>query len=99
MADAASRTGPPAGRDGLAMVPRPSVDTTRLLTAGIALTMVGVLFADVCTPLGVAVWIVYLIPLLLTLFAWRPEVPLVVGVLTSALMVIGYVASPPESTS
>ncbi len=47
-----------------------------LLYSAIAVSMVGVLIADLFTPLGVAIWIVYLVPVTLSLWAWRPEIPL-----------------------
>ena len=56
---------------------------------------VGALFIlDLVTPLGVAEWILYLLPLLATL--WLPHVraTIVIAVVSSVLMLVGLFASP-----
>ncbi len=50
-----------------------------------ALSLVGVFMADFYTPLGIAVWVVYLVPIVLSLFVWRPAVPLIVAFLATVL--------------
>ncbi len=54
----------------------------------IALTTLGVLAADLYTPLGLAAWIGYLVPVALTLFAWRPLAAPAVATVASALMLV-----------
>jgi signal transduction histidine kinase/DNA-binding response OmpR family regulator len=65
-----------------------------LLLGSIGLAAAVVFIADLSAPLGVAVWIVYLIPLLLCVHTWRPWLPLAVAGAATALMVIGYWVSP-----
>jgi CheY-like chemotaxis protein len=50
--------------------------------------------ADLVTPLGVAVWILYVIPVVLCILQARPEVPYVVAFVEACLIVIGYFVSP-----
>lgn len=45
-------------------------------------------------PLGVAIWILYLFPLLLSIFQSRPEVPYVTALIQTLLITIGYFLSP-----
>jgi len=65
------------------------------IAAAIALSAVGVLITDYYTPLGIAVWIIYLIPVVLSLFVWRPRVPLIVGAAVTALMILTYFTDAP----
>jgi len=53
-----------------------------------------VFVADVYSPVGVAVWIFYLLPVILTLFIWRPWMAPAVALLVTAIMIIGYQLSP-----
>jgi CheY-like chemotaxis protein len=50
--------------------------------------------ADVVTPLGVSVWILYVIPVVLSILQARPEVPYVVAFVETCLIVIGYFVAP-----
>jgi putative methionine-R-sulfoxide reductase with GAF domain len=68
---------------------------TPAISTAIALSAVGVLIADYYTPLGVAVWVVYLIPVVLSLFVWRPRVPLAVAAAASVLMIVTYFTDAP----
>jgi len=61
--------------------------TPFLLYLAIALCSAAVLLADLFTPLGLTVWVFYLVPVGLTLLAWRPQLPLMVALATSAFMV------------
>ncbi|MGE0758448.1 MAG: GAF domain-containing protein, partial [Pirellulaceae bacterium] len=70
-------------------------ETSALVYAGMAWSMAGVLVADLFTPLGFAVWVVYFIPVVLAVWSWRPELPLGVALLSSALMAIGYATDEP----
>jgi signal transduction histidine kinase len=70
---------------------------TPAVYAAIALSMVGIFLADCFTPLGFAVWVLYLISVKLSLFGWRPVVPLAVAILATILIVVAYFAEPPGS--
>lgn len=52
-----------------------------------------VFFADALTPLGVAAWLFYLVPVCLTLFADSPRLPLLTAAGTSVLLIAGYFLS------
>lgn len=59
-----------------------------LVYLAITAAMLGVFAADLATPLGVAVWVIYLVPVALTLFVWWPVVPVVVAILASGFMLV-----------
>jgi CheY-like chemotaxis protein len=65
-----------------------------LLYATIALALVGVIVADITLPLGIAVWIIYIIPVVLTYFAWKPQVPILAALCVTVLLITGYQVSP-----
>jgi PAS domain S-box-containing protein len=65
------------------------------LTVGILFLTVGVFVSDLVTPLGWAVWILYVIPLLLTFALPWPKIPLVFASLFTVLIVTGFVYSRP----
>ncbi|HEY4183852.1 MAG TPA: response regulator [Polyangia bacterium] len=67
--------------------------TSYAINAAIALSIVAVFVADALTPLGIVVWIFYVVPLMLCLFVRRPAIPLAVGVACTAALVIGYFSS------
>lgn len=50
---------------------------------------------DVLTPLGWAVWILYLIPLLLTVATPHERAPIYFSILCTLLMIVGFMSSPP----
>ena len=58
---------------------------------GIALAMGAVFVADLYTPRGFAVWVIYLIPVILAFFTWRPAIPLGIAALATALMVYAFI--------
>lgn len=47
--------------------------------------------ADYFAPLGIAIYILYMVPVALTFVAWRPRLPLLVAAVGSALVIIDYV--------
>ncbi|WP_313818941.1 response regulator [Cupriavidus sp.] len=51
--------------------------------------------ADAFTPLGLAAWLFYLIPICLSLYSDNPRLPLITAAVSSVLLAIGYVVSPP----
>jgi signal transduction histidine kinase/CheY-like chemotaxis protein len=65
------------------------------LYAALFLSMAVVFIADVLTPLGIAVWVFYAVPIVLTFYLWRPAAPLVVGVLVTLLTILGSWLRPP----
>jgi CheY-like chemotaxis protein len=64
------------------------------LYSAIAVVLAGTFVGDLYMPLGLTIWIVYLIPLLFSFVAWRPKVPLIVCVAVTVLLAIGYLTSP-----
>jgi CheY-like chemotaxis protein len=73
--------------------------TSPYFQAAIGLTTLAVFGADLISPLGFTVWILYLVPIALCLYEWRPKLPLLVAALVSGLVVLGYLLSPPGSFS
>ena len=66
----------------------------RLLVT-IVLMMAGILWVDLQTRLGLAEWILYLLPLGLCLRQRRSSLPVYVALAASVLTVVGFFASPP----
>lgn len=64
---------------------------------GIGLSTVAVFLTDLVTPLGAASWILYLIPLALTLYDWRAKAPVLFAVAATALIVGRYFVVPPTN--
>lgn len=60
-----------------------------------AVLTVGIFILDLYTPAGVVEWVMYAIPLTLTLTSSRPRAPLYFASLVTLLLGIGFVASPP----
>ena len=56
----------------------------------IALTLAVVFSIDVLTPMRVAIWIFYVLPVVLCVWADRPSVPIVTAGASAALMIAGY---------
>ncbi len=68
--------------------------STPLLYVAIFVGLTAVFVVDIMTPVGFAEWVIHLLPVSLTIFVWRPSVPLFVGAIASVLLVIGYFLSP-----
>ncbi len=64
------------------------------LQAGVIASVAAVFAADILAPLGVAVFFFYLVPVVLTVFAWRPLAPLVVAAVTSILILVDGLITP-----
>jgi CheY-like chemotaxis protein len=65
------------------------------LRIAIALSLLAVLAADAYTPLGIAVWVFYMIPLVLSFWTWQPRLPLALaGVMTVVLAWILLTGDP-----
>jgi CheY-like chemotaxis protein/signal transduction histidine kinase len=59
-----------------------------------ALLMTGVFALDANTYVGLAIWPLYFVPLIVTLYSSRPLAPVVVAFAATALIALGYVVSP-----
>jgi len=60
------------------------------LLIAIALSVAAVFVADLLTRLGVSVWVFYIAPVALSLFAWDPRLPLVVAFGSTLLIAAGF---------
>lgn len=63
--------------------------------AAIWLALTAVFIGDLFTQLGVAIWIFYLLPVVLTLFVWRVSAPLITALVVTLFMLIGFLFSSP----
>ncbi len=70
-------------------------DTPIGLYAAVTVSLIAVFWADVSTPLGFAVWVFYIVPVILTVFLARPSAPVIAGVVVSAALIVGYYVSSP----
>jgi CheY-like chemotaxis protein len=68
---------------------------TPLIYAGIAISLAVVLLADLYTPLGVTAWVFYLVPVVLCFLLPRSWAPVAVAALSTALLLTGFLLSPP----
>src|SRR5215510_12128593 len=68
--------------------------TVQGLYVAIAISMAIVFIIDLYTPLGIAVWVIYFVPLTLSFFTWRPLIPVALAVLASILMAIDFAIDP-----
>ena len=68
--------------------------STPLIYGLSALLLAAIFTADYYTQLGLAVWITYILPVILPILDWRPVAPLVVAFLVSILLIVGYYTSP-----
>ncbi len=62
--------------------------------AVIAGVTISVFIADLLTQLGIAVWILYLIPIIVSFVLWHPLMPLSLAGAATGLMVLGFFMSP-----
>ena len=60
----------------------------------IGLSTLAIFMVDLRTPVGVATWLFYLVPLVVTYFLSRPAAPLYVAALATVLVIIDYFISP-----
>ena len=68
------------------------------LYIGLALIGAGIFAADLFTPLGLAVWILYVIPIALTLLGRHRDTPIVAAAISTVLMVITVMTDAPGVT-
>ena len=60
----------------------------------LAILVVLPFIADLMLPLGTAVWVVYILAAAASFFAWRQEAPIIVALVSTILIVIGYFLAP-----
>lgn len=60
------------------------------LWAVIASVTAAVFVSDLLTPLGVAVWVIYLGPVVLSFFLWQPAAPLLLAAIATSLATFGF---------
>ncbi|MFN7137813.1 MAG: response regulator [Limisphaerales bacterium] len=71
------------------------VDQKSIILYVIIAISLGVVFLmDLYTPLGVAGWLFYFIPIVLSYFVWRPQVPFIIAAAVTLGVILGYVISP-----
>src|SRR4051794_23734575 len=68
---------------------------TPVVNTAIVLSMMAIFMTDLYTPLGIAIWLFYLLPLVLSYFVWQPIVPLAIAGATTLLTLLTYFLSPP----
>src|SRR5215475_9023051 len=68
------------------------------LQAAIAISLALVFLADALVPRGFAVWVLYLVPVMLCLFGWNPRTPVTVSGVATALTVMGFMIDVPGVT-
>lgn len=85
---------PPAVRRAPTPAPFPGRADDSLTLAVIAGGAVCVFAADLFTPLGMAIWILYLTPLLVSFQLRRPVAPLAAAAVCTLLMALGFFLSP-----
>lgn len=68
--------------------------TTPAIYAAVLLSIGAVFAADYYARLGIAVFILYMVPMVLMLFTWRPAAPFVVALATSVLIVGDSLMTP-----
>ena len=71
--------------------------TTNYIYLVISAALIAVALYDLVTPLGIAGWVFYCIPIVVAFLLWHPAVPPIVAVAATVLSVIGYLVSPPNS--
>lgn len=70
----------------------PLVDTA--IVVSLAIAFVG----DILTPQGIAVWTLYFIPAALSLYVWRPRIPILVALVATFLMLFSRLVSESSGT-
>ncbi len=70
--------------------------STPLLPVAIVLSTAATFWLDLVTHFGLVVWVLFLLPLSLSMFLWRPRTPLLVGAAATFSIVASYFVSPRE---
>ncbi|QWT21421.1 response regulator [Bacillus sp. NP157] len=71
----------------------------RSIWTAVVVILAATLGIDVVTPLGYSVWCFYFLAVGLTLFQSRRDIPLIVALVASVLVVIGFKLSPPSAAA
>ncbi|HKW85558.1 MAG TPA: hypothetical protein VJM82_00650 [Nitrospiraceae bacterium] len=66
----------------------------RTLAAVIGAVIAAVFVLDLMTPLGIAIWVLYVVPLGLTRWASRSHLPIIIAGICTVLVILGYFYSP-----
>ncbi|MEY4641305.1 MAG: Autoinducer 2 sensor kinase/phosphatase LuxQ [Pseudomonadota bacterium] len=66
-----------------------------LLYIGMAASLAAVFISDIMTPLGITVWVLYFIPVKLSLWLPRPKVPLYIALIVTVLVIISFFTDKP----
>ena len=64
---------------------------TQFTYAAIFLSLVIVIVADIFTARGTAVWVIHIVPVALSLLAWRPGLPLLIAAIATLAMATTFV--------
>ncbi len=67
--------------------------TPPLIVAGVLTTVAAIYVADFFLPLGVAVFVLYMVPVSLTFFAWRPAAPLWIAGICTLLTILDFLTT------
>jgi CheY-like chemotaxis protein len=60
----------------------------------LGLSIAAVFVIDCYTPLGLAIWVLYLVPVVLSYLQWYPSVPIAAAAASTLLTLIGFFVSP-----
>jgi CheY-like chemotaxis protein/signal transduction histidine kinase len=77
--------------------PDESNKTHPLIAVAIVMSALLVFWADVSSALGVAVWVFFIVPVTLSIWAGRAFVPVAVAVACTGLIILGIFFSPPPA--
>jgi CheY-like chemotaxis protein/signal transduction histidine kinase len=68
--------------------------TSIVTQVAIAASIMVIFGIDLVDPRGVAIWVLYFVPMALASFAWSAQLPLLVAAICSVLLAAGYLVSP-----
>jgi CheY-like chemotaxis protein len=68
---------------------------TPFINTAVGVSLPVIFLADLYIPLGIAVWVFYLLPIVLSYLMWRPMVPPLIAGAVIVLTVGGFFLSPP----
>ncbi|SAL75922.1 multi-sensor hybrid histidine kinase [Caballeronia peredens] len=80
-------------------MPQDTRNLTSWIYLAIAIALAAVFAIDLLTPMRVAIWVFYVLPVVLCVWANRPAVPIVTALVSSALMIAGYVFSSADASA
>jgi len=69
---------------------------TPVIDAAIVVSLAIAFMSDVMTPRGITVWTIYFIPVALSLYVWRPRMPILVALVATVLIIAGRFLAPPS---